>query len=51
MQIACSVEDDDRQGISSWDWNLVGENTPYQALLPLAWTIYEGTQFLPGIVL
>ncbi|CAK9252980.1 unnamed protein product [Sphagnum jensenii] len=36
------VEDDDRQGISSWDWNLVGENTPYQALFPLAWTIYGG---------
>jgi hypothetical protein len=50
MQIACSVEDDDRQEISSWDWNLVGENTPYQALFPLPWTIYEGTQFLPGIV-
>ncbi|KAL8162878.1 hypothetical protein V2J09_014367 [Rumex salicifolius] len=30
------------QGISSWGWNLSGQNSSYHALFPRAWTIYDG---------
>ncbi|XP_078173387.1 uncharacterized protein LOC144567189 isoform X2 [Carex rostrata] len=30
------------QGISSWDWNLSGQNSTYHALFPRAWTVYDG---------
>ncbi|KAJ3682368.1 hypothetical protein LUZ60_014941 [Juncus effusus] len=30
------------EGISSWDWNLSGQNSTYHALFPRAWTIYDG---------
>ncbi|KAI3430132.1 Heme O synthase [Psidium guajava] len=29
-------------GISSWGWNLSGQNSTYHALFPRAWTIYDG---------
>jgi hypothetical protein len=29
-------------GISSWDWNLSGQHSTYHALLPQAWTVYDG---------
>lgn len=30
------------EGISSWGWNLSGQNSTYHALFPRAWTIYDG---------
>lgn len=32
----------DDYGISSWGWNLSGQNSTYHALFPRAWTIYDG---------
>ncbi|XP_024382229.1 uncharacterized protein [Physcomitrium patens] len=32
----------DDTSVSSWDWNLDGQNSTYHALFPRAWTIYEG---------
>ncbi|KAK8567784.1 hypothetical protein V6N12_006357 [Hibiscus sabdariffa] len=36
------VKENEVSGISSWDWNLKGNNSTYHALYPRAWTVYEG---------
>lgn len=42
MNIICINREDAVSGISSWDWNLRGNNSTYHALYPRAWTVYEG---------
>ncbi|KAL4302233.1 hypothetical protein GQ457_10G022510 [Hibiscus cannabinus] len=40
--IICTNRENEVSGISSWDWNLKGNNSTYHALYPRAWTVYEG---------
>lgn len=49
--LCCVDSTKDDTSVSSWDWNLDGQNSTYHALFPRAWTIYEGTYGIPFVSL